>query len=93
MIIIEYFHKFIPPLISRIIGIVLHFAMIGFCVVTVVGGWPLQILQSKMMVPSFPLPQNFFSMPVMVSMILVAVILVYHTWVRLLDLKQFLIQR
>jgi len=92
-IFIEYLHKFIPPLISRITGIVLHFAMIGFCVVTVVGGWPLQILQSKMMVTSFPIPQNFFSLPVMVSMALVALILLYHTWVRLLDLKQFLIQR
>ena len=44
-IFIEYFSKFVPPLISRIIEIILHLAMIGFCVINIIGGWPLQILQ------------------------------------------------
>ena len=89
-ILIEYFHKFIPPLVGRIIEIVFHLAMIVFCIVNVVGGWPLQILQRKMMVPSFPLPQNFFSLSVIVSMGLIALILVYHTGMRILDLRKFL---
>jgi len=92
-IFIEYFHKFIPPLIGRVIDIVFHVAMIVFCIVNVVGGWPLQILQRKMMVPSFPLPQNFFSLSIIVSMGLIALILLYHTWMRVLDLRQFLIHK
>jgi TRAP-type C4-dicarboxylate transport system permease small subunit len=92
-IFIEYFHKFIPPLIGRIIDIIFHVGMIGFCIVNVVGGWPLQILQRKLKVTSFPLPQNLFSLPVMVSMGLIALVLIYYTWMRVLSLRRFLARK
>ncbi len=82
-IFIEFFHKFIPPKLWAVLDLVLHLAMIAFALITLVAGWPLQVLQSRMMVTSFPLPQNFFSLSVIVSMALILLILIPYTWERL----------
>jgi len=81
-IFIEYFYKFFPSLLKKVLDLVLHIVMIGFCIVILVKGWPLQIIQSKMMVTSFPLPQNLFSLPVLISMALILVILVYNLQIK-----------
>lgn len=82
-IFIEYLDRFFSPRLRAALDFVFHLGMITFSVVVVVAGWPLQVLQSRMMVTSFPLPQNTYSLSVLVSFALIVPILLYYAWVRL----------
>jgi len=82
-IFVEYFNQFFPPILNRILEIVVPLAILFFCVVVLYKGLELQPLQHRLLVSGFPVRRNFFSLPVVVCMASVILSTIYDLWQRI----------
>ncbi len=83
---IDFFTKLLPQRAQQVLALVNYVLMFGFLVVVAWGAYKLQFFQSRHYTVALGIPKNYFSLPVLISSVLMCLYILLAFLRRLIEL-------
>lgn len=83
---IDFFTKLLPQRAQQVLALVNYVLIFGFLVVVAWGAYKLQFFQSRHYTVALGIPKNYFSLPVLISSVLMCVYILLAFLRRLVEL-------